>query len=164
MAIAQSLLPEFDQEIRTTRSLIELVPEEKADFRPHEKSYSAGELCFHLGRLLSWAKMTLEQTEYDMAASTDVPKPTFESIEGCLALLDENAAEARAAIDAASDEQLMVGWSLKVAGDTQFTMPRVAVLRSFVMNHLIHHRGQLTVYLRLLDIPLPPVYGPTADS
>ena len=164
MAIAQSLLPEFDNEIKTTRTLIELVSEEKSDFRPHEKSYTVGELCFHLGRLLSWAKMTIEGTEYDMAASSGEAKPTFESIEKSLNLLDGNAAEARASIEAASDEDLMVGWSLKVAGETQFTMPRVAVLRSFVMNHLIHHRGQLTVYLRLLDIPLPPVYGPTADS
>ena len=162
MSIAQSLLPEFDNEIATTRRVLERVPEDKFGWKPHEKSYSLGDLANHVARLSSWAVSTLKETELDVA---DFPPPEVaDTVDGVLAILDETSKAARAAIEAASDEDFMVQWSLKVGGETKFAAPRVAVLRSFVLNHLIHHRAQLTVYLRLNDVPLPQVYGPTADE
>jgi uncharacterized damage-inducible protein DinB len=164
MSIAGSLLPELDHEVRTTRRLLEVVPEGQAGWRPHPKSFTMGELSLHIARVLSWAPLTVQRMEFDPNPPGGFPKVTFESVPATLRLFDENAAEARTAISGASDAELLVPWSLKSAGATVFTMPRVAVLRSFVMNHLIHHRGQLSVYLRMRDVPLPSIYGPTADS
>ena len=166
MTIAQSLLPEFDQEVASTRRVLERVPAEHAAWRPHERSWSLGDLSLHVANLLSWLKVTLETTELDVAPS-DGPAftpPVYASPAATVAHLERHAAEGRAALAAASDADLMVPWSLKAAGHTKFTMPRAACVRFFVLNHLIHHRGQLTVYLRQLDVPLPSVYGPTADE
>ncbi len=165
MALRDSLLPELDQELATTRKLLELVPEAKTSFRPHQKSWTLGELSLHLANLLTWLPSTLKATEVDLdppGGPRFVP-PKFESAAATLEMFDETARAARSALAAASDAELMVPWTLKKRGQAMFTLPRVACVRSFVMNHLIHHRGQLTVYLRLVDVPLPPVYGPTAD-
>lgn len=166
MSIAQSLLPEFDQEIATTRRVLERVPAERADWRPHERSWTLGELSLHVANLVSWLRITLESTEFDVAPpdGPPVPRPMYASPADTVAHLDRHAAEGRAALAAASDADLQVPWSLKAAGHTKFTMPRAACVRLFVLNHLIHHRGQLTIYLRLCDVPLPSVYGPTADE
>ena len=164
--IAESLLPEFDQEVATTRTLLTRIPEDRTGWRPHAKSWTLGELGLHLGNLLSWTRPTLEGTELDLeppGGPTWTP-PTFESAARNVEVFDGNAADARAALAATSDADMMVPWTLKKAGEAMFTLPRVACIRSFVMNHLIHHRGQLTVYLRQCDVPLPPVYGPTADE
>lgn len=166
MTIAQSLLPEFDQELATTRALLALVPEERAAWKPHERSFSLGDLAMHIANIPTWGASALAQTELDMqpvGGPAWAPR-AYESLSATLARFDENAATARAALAAASDEDLMVGWTLKNAGQTVFTMPRAAVLRSFVLNHIVHHRGQLSVYLRLCDVPLPSIYGPTADA
>jgi uncharacterized damage-inducible protein DinB len=160
MAIRDSFLPELDQELATTRALLVLVPEAKTSFRPHPKSWTLGELALHVANVLSWLPATLARTELELDRL--VP-PRFESAAATLRTFDENAGAARAALAAASDEDLRVPWTLKRHGQELFTLPRVTCVRSFVMNHLIHHRGQLTVYLRLVDVPLPPVYGPTAD-
>lgn len=165
MAIRDSLLPELDQELATTRTLLALVPESKTSFRPHKKSWTLGELSLHLANLLTWLPSTLKATELDLdppAGPKFVP-PRFESAAATLEMFDQTARAARAALAVASDAELMVPWTLKKHGQAMFTLPRVACVRSFVMNHLIHHRGQLTVYLRMCDVPLPPVYGPTAD-
>lgn len=165
MAMRDALLPELDQELATTRQLLELVPEAKTSFRPHAKSWTLGELSLHLANLLTWLPSTLKATELDLdppGGPKFVP-PRFESARATLMMFDETSRAARAALAAASDAELMVPWTLKKHGQAMFTLPRVACLRSFVMNHLIHHRGQLTVYLRMVDVPLPPVYGPTAD-
>lgn len=165
MAIRDSLLPELDQELATTRKLLEAVPEAKTAFRPHQKSWTLGELSLHLAHVLTWLPSTLETTEFDLSppGGPSFAPPRFESAAATLRMFDETSRAARAALAAASDAELKVPWTLKRRGQGLFTMPRVDCVRSFVMNHLIHHRGQLTVYLRLCDVPLPPVYGPTAD-
>jgi uncharacterized damage-inducible protein DinB len=166
MAIAESILPELTHEAATTRAILERVPEDKADWKPHEKSMSLGQLSIHIATLLGWAVTTLRETEFDVAppdGPTYTP-PKFESTAALLEVFDAGVADARTALADSSDEDLMVMWSLKKGGVTMFSMPRVACLRTFVMNHLIHHRGQLSVYLRLQDVPLPSIYGPTADT
>lgn len=164
--IAQSLLPEFDHEVTTTRSLLERIPEAEADWKPHEKSMSLGQLAAHITDLVKWAAVTVTTTEFDVAPpdGESFTPPVFESTARLLGIFDENVRATRAAIGAASDTDLMISWSLKKGGATLFTMPRVLTLRTFVMNHMIHHRGQLSVYLRLKDVPLPSIYGPTADT
>jgi uncharacterized damage-inducible protein DinB len=166
MSIAESLLPEFDQEVATTRKHLERTPAAHADWKPHAKSMSLGGLAVHLAELLTWASMTLKHTEFDLnpPGGKSYTSPKFQSVPALLALFDENVKQARAAIAATSDKDFMVPWSLKSGGQTYFTMPRIAVVRSFVMNHLIHHRGQFSVYLRLKDVPVPQTYGPTADE
>ncbi|MEM7309707.1 MAG: DinB family protein [Planctomycetota bacterium] len=162
MPIRDSLLPELDHELATTRTLLEAVPEAQTSFRPHAKSWTLGELSLHVANVLTWLTITLETAEIELNDPEFVP-PTFESAAATLAVFDANAEAARAALVAASDEQLFQPWTLRRGGQAMFTMPRVSCVRSFVLNHLIHHRGQLTVYLRMCDVPLPPVYGPTAD-
>jgi uncharacterized damage-inducible protein DinB len=166
MSIAQSLLPEFDHEMATTRSLLERVPEGKASWQPHKKSMTMGRLAMHLADLPKWTVLTLTTTELDInppGGPGFAPTP-FESTRALLAEFDANVKAARSAIVGASDAELFVPWSLKDGGHVTLTMPRAAVLRSFVLNHLVHHRGQLSVYLRLNDVPLPMMYGPTADT
>ena len=166
MSIAESLLPEFDRETGLTRQLLERVPNEKATWKPHPKSFSLGDLSLHIANLLTWAVSTMKQTEFDInpPGGPGFAPLKFESVGSTLKALDENVRTTRAVIAGATDGELMVMWTFKNGGKTVFSMPRIAVLRSFVMNHMIHHRGQLTVYLRELDVPLPQIYGPTADS
>ena len=165
MAIRDGLLPELAQELATTRKLLAAVPEAKTSFRPHPKSWTLGELGLHLANVLTWLPMTLNSTEFDLdpPVGQKVVSPKFESAATTLKLFDETARAAHDALAAATDAELSVPWTLKRHGLALFTLPRAACIRSFVMNHLIHHRGQFTVYLRLCDIPLPPIYGPTAD-
>ena len=166
MSIAQMLLPEFDREMASTRKLLEIVPEAGASWRPHPKSTTLGDLAAHLATLPLWARLTLELPELDLGvpANASVARLHFTSTSAVVAQFDENLRGARAALAAASDETLRAQWSLLNKGTAIFTLPRVAVMRSFVLSHMIHHRGQLTVYLRLRDVPLPSIYGPTADT
>jgi len=163
--IAEQLLPEFDHETQTTRSLLAIVPADKLDWAPHERSMTLRLLSGHIANLLRWSNATIEKTELDMGdpASTWDP-PAFETTEELLGIYDANRAAARAAIASASDADLMVPWALRHGEHRIFEMPRAGVLRSFVLNHGVHHRGQLSVYLRLLEVPLPHIYGPTADT
>jgi uncharacterized damage-inducible protein DinB len=164
--IAESLLPEFDHEMATTRALLERVPESRADWKPHEKSMSLGELAVHLSQLPHWGTVTMAGDELDLnpPGGPGYQTPAFTSTAALLASFDEHVKAGREAIAAASDAQMTATWTLKNAGATIFALPRVAVFRSMVMNHLIHHRGQLSVYLRLHDVPLPSIYGPSADT
>jgi uncharacterized damage-inducible protein DinB len=166
MPIAESMLPEFDHETATTRTLLERVPEVKAAFRPHVKSMSLGELAMHVATLPRWAPITLKETQFDTnpPGGEAYAPPPFESLVKMLAAYDEGVEMSRTMLASATDAELMVPWALKTAGKTVFTMPRVAVFRAFIMNHAIHHRGQLSVYLRMCDVPLPSIYGPTADT
>jgi len=164
MAIAESMLPEFDHEMTTTRSLLERVPEPEGQWVPHAKSMPLGRLASHIAELVGWTTSTLGQTELDFGAPGAYNPTQFTTTEKLLELFDANVKSARAAIAAVSDADLMVPWTLRNGEHVIFTMPRVAVLRSFVMNHIIHHRGQLSVYLRLHGVPLPSIYGPTADT
>lgn len=157
-----ALLPEFDHEMASTRKALERIPADKMDFRPHEKSWTLRELAGHVANIPSWAHVTLATTELDLAQPFDRPK--IDTPEDILALFDRESAQAREAIAKAGGDDLMVPWTLRGGPDVYFTMPRVGVLRSFVMNHMIHHRGQLTVYLRLAGAPVPGMYGPSADE
>ena len=166
MAIAESILPEFDHETATTRTLLERVPEAKGDWKPHVKSMSLGQLAMHIANLPQWASITLERAEFDMNPPDGprVTTPPFQNTSNLLQVYDANLARARALLARTTDAELMAQWTLKNGGKGMFNMPRVAVFRSFVLNHAVHHRGQLSVYLRLLDVPLPSIYGPTADT
>ncbi|MGW8281702.1 MAG: DinB family protein [Gemmatimonadota bacterium] len=167
MPIAASLLPEFDHEMANTRRTLERVPESTFDWKPHQKSPSMRDLVSHLSNLPSWTAITIEQDSIDMAPADGSEPPRTEpvtSIAQAVESFDANVATARTSIEGASDEKLMETWSLLSGGETMFAMPKVAVLRSFIMNHMIHHRAQLTVYLRMNDVPLPALYGPSADE
>lgn len=166
MGLSESLLPEFDNEMVGTRKTLERVPLEKFDWKPHAKSTAMGGLATHLSNIPTWAVYTIDQDSLDLAPEGK-PLPPAElakSQADLLATFDANAAKARAAIAGASDADLFKPWSLMSNGKTLLTLPKIAVLRSFVMNHLIHHRAQLGVYLRLNDIPVPSIYGPSADE
>ena len=166
MGLNESLLPEFDHEMANTRKTLERVPLDKPDWKPHPKSMAVGSLASHLGNIPTWVNYTIGQDSLDLAPGGE-PLPSAElakSQEELLATFDENIAKARAAISGASDAELFKPWTLMSNGNTILTMPKIAVLRSFVMNHLIHHRAQLGVYLRLNDIPVPSIYGPSADE
>jgi uncharacterized damage-inducible protein DinB len=162
MAIVDSLIPEFDHEMATTRKVLERVPEDRFDWRPHQKSFSLGVLAKHVATLPTWGTETLTRSEIDLVGNS--PPASAASKSELLGAFDKNVAEVRAALAGKSDAELMAMWSLKRNGKTVFSMPKTTVLRSFVLNHLIHHRAQLTVYLRLLDIPVPSIYGPSADE
>ncbi len=166
MAIAEAFLPEFDQEAAGVRRTLERVPADKFEWRPHEKSGTMIWLAGHLANLPQWATLTMAADELDLAPGGEpMPQPPAPaSVEELLATFDRHAAEARAAIAAASDGDFVKPWSLLNNGTVMMTLPKVAVVRSFVMNHLIHHRAQLGVYLRLNDIPVPSIYGPSADE
>ena len=166
MSIAASLLPEFDHEMAGARRALERVPDTSFAFTPHEKSLSMQGLVTHLANLPHWTTVTVETDELDMDApdgAAQRAEPVGSTSEA-LQMFDRNVAAAREALAGASDETLLGPWTLRSQGQTAFTMPKVAVLRSFVMNHMIHHRGQLTVYLRLNDVPLPALYGSSADE
>ena len=161
MAISDALLPEFDHEMANTRKTLERVPEGKFDWKPHPKSATMGWLAAHVATIPSWAVATMRMDSIDLGKPDVAAGPPREDV---LQFFDKNVAEAREAIIGSKDEQFLQPWSLLNNGHTIFTMPKVAVLRSFVMNHLIHHRAQLGVYLRLNDIPVPSIYGPSADE
>ncbi|HMB28831.1 MAG TPA: DinB family protein [Blastocatellia bacterium] len=166
MSISASLLPEFDQEMANTRKALERMPDDKFDWKPHEKSGTMGWLANHLANLPSWTVYTINQDSLDLAP-TDGESIKWEgkgSRQELLDYFDKNVGAARAAIAEASDEEFLKSWSLLKGGVTLMTLPKIAVMRGFVMNHIIHHRGQFTVYLRLNDVPVPPIYGPSADE
>ncbi len=165
MALKDALLPEFDHEMGTTRRLLERVPEAEFAWKPHEKSMSLGQLSGHIANIPYWCSATLGTTVLDLAAIGDDARPKApDSTAAMLVEFDRKAAAARSAIAESGDGQLLAPWTLKNGDQEFFTMPRIAAIRSFVMNHLIHHRGQLSVYLRMNGVPLPPIYGPTADE
>ncbi|HXT74166.1 MAG TPA: DinB family protein [Candidatus Angelobacter sp.] len=165
MAIRDGILPEFDHEIANTRKVLERVPEGKPDYKPHEKSMAMGRLAGHTAELPGWAKETILQNSIEIRQG-DLKNVALvmTSRKQLLEEFDKRAAAGRAAIAGASDEELMKPWSLIANGKTIFTLPKVAVLRGFVMNHMIHHRAQLGVYLRLNNVPVPSIYGPSADE
>lgn len=162
MALVDALLPEFDHEMTVTRKLLERVPDDRLGWKPHEKSFSLGELAQHLATIPNWGSVTLTQSEFDTSGMS-APAPAASRAE-LLALFDGHAGATRAALAGKTDAELAAPWALKNGDQTMFSMPKAAVWRSFVMSHLIHHRGQLSVYLRMQDVPLPSIYGPSADE
>ena len=160
--ISRALLPEFDQEMATTRRLLERVPDDKFDWKPHEKSGTMGWLAGHVATLGRLASAAVGTDSIDFATAPQPPKANNRA--ELLTVFDKISSEARKAIASASDAHLMKSWSLQLNGKTLMSLPRAAVLRGFFLNHLIHHRGQLSVYLRLNNVPLPSIYGPSADE
>lgn len=166
LSLSATLLPEFDQEMANTRKTLERIPMDKPDWKPHEKSMAMGPLAIHVANIPDWATFTINQDSLDIAPVGAPPyqPPKAASQKELLAIFDQSAERGRAAIAQATDEQFAKPWSLLAGGKVIFTMPRAAVLRSMVMNHLIHHRAQLGVYLRLNGIAVPAIYGPSADE
>lgn len=162
MGMVDALLPEFDHEMTTTRKVLERLPEDRFDWKPHPKSFSLGALATHVATLPTWGAETLNKSEFDLAGSQ--PVAALPSKAELMATFDKNVAATRSALAGKSDAELLAMWTLKRGGKTIFSMPKTAVLRSFVLSHLVHHRGQLSVYLRLLDVPVPSIYGPSADE
>lgn len=160
MSIGQTLIPEFDQEMATTRRALERVPGDKGQWKPHPKSFALAHLAQLVATMPGWLTKTIRDTEIDLAKSAGY---SVEKTETLLAQFDQHVREARAALAAVTDADLDVMWSLKHGPRVLFTAPRGTVVRQHI-NHLVHHRGQLTVYLRLLDVPVPSIYGPTADE
>src|SRR3982750_1380737 len=160
MSIADSLLPEFDQEMATTRKVIERVPADKGQFKPHPKSFSLGHLTQLVAGMPGWITNAVTQTSLDLGGYAG---DSYEKTEDLLKTFDKHVREARAAIESAADSDFQVSWSLKRGDHVFFSAPRAVIVRQTI-NHLVHHRGQLTVYLRLIDVPVPSIYGPTADE
>ena len=160
MSIAETLLPEFDQEMATTRRLLERVPDNKSTWKPHPKSFSIGHLAQLLSWMPGWITTTLTSDSLDLSKGTGY---STEKVATLLEQFDKNVREARAALTAVSDDDMAKPWSLKMGDRVLMTMPRGVTTRQHI-NHLVHHRGQMSVYLRLLDIPVPSIYGPTADE
>ncbi|HVB98352.1 MAG TPA: DinB family protein [Candidatus Dormibacteraeota bacterium] len=166
MSLNQALLAEFDNEMKNTRKTLERVPEDKFSWKPHTKSMELGRLSTHIAELPGWIQDTFQKDSFDLSSpgGQGHQPPQIATRRQLLELFDRNVASGRAALAAAKDEQFQQPWSLLRAGETIFTLPRGAVLRSMVLNHVIHHRAQLGVYLRLNDVPVPAIYGPSADE
>lgn len=166
MKISDTLLPEFDQEMKSTRKCLERIPDDKFNFKPHLKSFSMGALAVHIATMLDWGVVTLGSDSFDYAPVGGEPyvPPVAKTNAELLAMFDEASVKFRAALAATENDAMMNPWSLMAAGQTMFTMPKAAVLRGMIFNHIVHHRGQLSVYLRLCDIPVPALYGPSADE
>jgi uncharacterized damage-inducible protein DinB len=158
--IAEMLVPEFDTEMTTTRRVVERCPTEKGEWKPHPRSFSLGHLAQLVANMPGWITNAVSQTSLDLAA---YPGYSYESTEALLKVFDKHVKEARNVLASATDADFQVKWSLRSGEQVYFTMPRVVVVRQHI-NHLVHHRGQLTVYLRLIDVPVPSIYGPTADE
>lgn len=165
MALNQALLAEFDHEVAGARKTLERVPYAKSDWKPHPKSWALAALATHVARLPGWAKETLTQDSLDIdAPGSEEWGKLMGTHADLLALFEKNVAAGRAAIAGTADATFMQPWSLKSGETVLLTMPKIGVLRSFVLSHLIHHRAQLGVYLRMLDVPVPALYGPSADE
>ncbi len=159
----EATLAEISQEAATTRRLLERVPAQHLAWKPHEKSMAMGRLATHIAEIPGWVSTILDQDGFDIGASTYTP-PTIGSVAEVLEMFDRNVAMAEAAIRRQTLDRLSATWRMTRQGQVIIEMPRMGVIRSLLLNHLIHHRGQLSVYLRLKDVPLPSIYGPTADT
>ena len=161
--IATSLIAEMEHEAGITRTILERIPAEKFDWKPHEKSMAFGQLASHIAEMFGWTPPTMEKAELDFAQMDYKP---FEpkTTDDLLEFFDKYVAEAIVTLKNSSDDRFMENWTMRNGEKVYFTMPKIAVMRSFVISHIIHHRGQLSVYLRLNDIAVPSIYGPSADE
>jgi uncharacterized damage-inducible protein DinB len=165
MPMNQALLAEFDTEMPKTRNTLARIPDDKFDWKPHPKSSAMGALAVHIATMPGWLADTFASESFDFAVGGKMfEMPTAKNRKELLALFDKGAASARAGLEKATDEQLMQTWTLLQNGQTVFAMPRAVVFRGMIMNHIIHHRAQLGVYYRLNDIPVPALFGPSADE
>lgn len=166
MSFAAALLPEYEHEMASTRQVLERVPNDKLTWKAHPKSNSIGWVAAHLAEIPGWVAGTLTQESWDLNPPGGVPyqSPRAESREQLLAIFDQNVAAGKQAIAATRDADFLKSWSLLNAGQPMLTLPRIGVIRTWVLNHIIHHRAHLIVYLRLNDISVPGMYGPGADD
>ncbi len=164
MSISDAFVAELQQEAKATRKCLERIPAEKFDWKPHEKSFTFGRLATHIAEMLGWAKDTIEKSEMDFAAGGDYKPFEAKTSAELVEFFDKNLSEATEVIRNATDETMLENWKLRNGEQIFFDMPRTQVLRGMVFNHMINHRGQLSVYLRLNDIPVPELYGPSADE
>lgn len=163
MHLGKILAAELQQESQSARKMLERIPADKLTWKPHDKSMSLGQLAGHVAEISTWTNATLMSDELDFAKFDYKPKVYTDSA-GLVADLDKNIADAVGILTNISEETFAENWTMRNGEQVFFTLPKAAVMRSFVMNHFVHHRGQLSVYLRLLDIPVPGAYGPTADE
>jgi uncharacterized damage-inducible protein DinB len=161
--IASAYIAELEQEAATTRKCLERIPADKFDWKPHEKSMAFGRLAAHVAEMFGWTPATLQQPELDFAKMDYKPFEP-ETTEQLVEYLDKNVAEAIDVLRNTTDDVFMEDWTMRNGETVYFTMPKIAVMRAFVMSHIIHHRGQVSVYLRLNDIAVPSIYGPSADE
>jgi len=166
MRIGQTMLPEFDAEMANTRKVLERVPDDKWDWKIHEKSNTIGWVANHLSDIPGWVEMTLAHDSLDVEPVAGQPyqSPTATTTAGVLELFDQNVATGHSLLESVEDEVLFQPWSLLRLGEALMTMPRMVVIRTWVLNHTIHHRAHLCVYLRVNDVPVPGLYGPSADD
>ncbi|MGH9717344.1 MAG: DinB family protein [Candidatus Acidiferrales bacterium] len=166
MATRDTILPEFDHEMETTRKTLERVPEDKPDWKPHDTSMPISRLAGHIAELVGFGAIAFQGDSFDFApgGKSQMQPTVMTSRKQLLEVFDKNVSNARAAISKASDEDMQKGWTLMNNGKTIFAMPRVGILRTLVLNHIIHHRGQLSVYLRMNKVPVPSIYGPSGDE
>lgn len=162
MTTTDALLAEYDREMAVTRRLLERIPADRLDWKPHPKSTSFAGLGRHLAHMLTWGTLALTERSSDVGSRK--PMEATPALTDILRIFDANAASVRALLASKTDEELAETWSLTYQGKTAISSPRAAVVQSMILNHLIHHRGQLSVYLRLNDVPVPSMYGPSADE
>ncbi len=161
MPMIDTVLMELDNEGATTRKLLQRIPDDKLSWRPHAKARSLGELAVHIAQTQKYVSAMLQNPTYELSpAQENVPATSGEIV----AMFDEGLQSAKATLGGMSDADLMSNWSLQREGETKFTAPKIGVVRMIVLNHVYHHRGQLSTYLRTLDVPLPSIYGPSADE
>lgn len=166
MRISDAMLPEVQQEMAQTRKTLARVPDDKFGFKPHEKSMTMGALALHIAMMADWGADTLTNDNFDVAPvggpAYDMPKA--ENTAAVLALFDKAVTRFQENLAKTENDAMMKSWSLLQGGKALFTLPRAAVIRGMILNHLVHHRGQLTVYLRMCNVPVPALYGPSADE
>jgi uncharacterized damage-inducible protein DinB len=163
MSLSETIAAELKQEAKTTRKMFERLPDAEFDWKPHEKSMTLGRLASHVAEMFVWIPATVGGNEMDFAKYEYVPPPVGNARE-LIEYFDAKLSEALDALPALSDDEWMQAWTLRNGEEVYFTMPKIAVIRSMVLNHIVHHRGQLSVYMRLKDVPLPAMYGPSADE
>lgn len=161
--VAARMLAELDNELTATRKMLERLPVEKFDWKPHEKSMKLGRLAGHLSEMLRWIPFSIETDGLDFTKYPFPPK-AFASCAELLADFDEAVAKARETLAVASVEDMSSDWTMRSGEKVFCTLPKAVIMRTWVLNHIYHHRGQLSVYMRLLDIPVPSIYGPSADE
>ena len=166
MSIGKSMIPEFDMEMANTRKMLERIPDDKLDWKIHEKSNTIGWVANHLADIPAWVDMTLSHDAFDVEPEPGqtYQQPNEQSAAAIVALFDKNVSQARRLLEEVEDQKLHEPWKLLKQGEEILTMPRIAVIRTWVLNHTIHHRAHLCVYFRVNDVPVPGLYGPSADE
>jgi uncharacterized damage-inducible protein DinB len=163
MKLSDAMVAEFTHEAQTTRKLLERIPDEKLSWKPHPKSMSMGRLGTHIANLMVWTERIVDSRELDMS-KVDTKVPAAKSRKEILDVFDANVKAFKTTVGGKPDEEMFLSWALKSGDHLVFELPRIACLRSFILSHTIHHRGQLSVYLRENDVPVPSIYGPSADE